>query len=777
MSSKPPPASTKLQATPEQRSAQPTWAWDALAEQLDACSAAWAGGQPPPLGQFLPMEPASLRRLILTELIKLDQEQRLSHGLPLRRAEDYASEFPELAEGGIPCDLLYEEFHLRKRSGEDVQLKEYQDRFPDRAAELGRLLGAASTYATTTLRAPQETVKLKPGDKVDDFDLLTLLGEGAFAQVFLARQRSLQRLVALKVSAARGNEPQTLAQLDHPHIVRVYDQKVVADGSGIGAMRLLYMPYLAGGTLLSVLDHSRAIPSERRAGTTLIEAIDLVLRRRGEEPPTESPLRARLAEMSWPQAVAWLGARLADALQYAHRHGVTHRDIKPANILLTADGAPRLADFNVGHCSKLEGISPKSFFGGSLVYMSPEQLEAFNPAHEREPDSLDGRSDIYSLGLTLWELLTGERPFGPEAVGGPLPQAIAELTARRRRGILADAMLALPADTPSHLSHALRKCLASEPADRFQDAAGLGRALELSLNPAAAALIDPPPNSWRQWVRAWPLTCLLVTGFIPNVAAGIFNYLYNRNEVIEPSGLPALQQAFEHIQLFMNVACFPLGVILFVVVVWPVLQAMAAVRRGADPPASTLGPVRRRALRIGRYGAIVCVGLWIAASIVYPIALTVSVPEMPSDLKRRLIYHFLASLTLCGFVAAAYPFFFGSALATGVFYPMLLRPGVDSAADRTELRKLDRALWPNLMLVAAVPLGGVLLLIPSETTNKMVITGLCVAGLIGGGLAVYLMSRVQKHLAALRQLLGGPAAASGPVTEEDDTYSGPSWTG
>ena len=456
---------------------QPTWAWDALASRLDACSAAWAAGSPPPLGKFLPPEPPTLRRLILTEVIKLDQEQRVSHGLPLRRAEDYVAEFPELAEGGIPCDLLYEEFHLRRRSGEPVDLKEYQDRFPDRASELGRLLGAVSTYATTTLRAPQPMVHLNPGDQVDDFDLLTLLGEGAFAKVFLARQRSLQRLVALKVSAARGMEPQTLAQLDHPHIVRVYDQKIMTGGG----MRLLYMPYVSGGTLQSVLEHARAVPPDKRTGRTLIEAIDRVLQRRGEEPPVESPLRSRLAEWTWPQAVAWLGARLADALHYAHRRGVLHRDIKPANVLLTADGAPRLADFNVGHCSKLDGVSPRSFFGGSLVYMSPEQLEAFNPAHDRDPGSLDGQSDLYSLGVTLWELLTGDRPFGPESVGGPLPVAIAELTARRRAGVPPEAAFAVPPGTPTHLEQALRRCLAPDPAGRFSDAAALGRAARVEL--------------------------------------------------------------------------------------------------------------------------------------------------------------------------------------------------------------------------------------------------------------------------------------------------------
>src|SRR5205823_8138048 len=196
---------------------------------------------------------------------------------------------------------------------------------------------------------------------------------------------------------------------------------------------------------------------DKRSGKTLIEAIDRVLQRRGEEAPVESPVRARLAEMSWPQAVAWLGVRLADALHYAHRRGVLHRDIKPANVLLTADGSPRLADFNVGHCSKLDGVSPRAFFGGSLVYMSPEQLEAFNPAHDRDPASLDGRSDQYSLGVTLWELLAGERPFGPESVSGPLAIAIAELTARRKAGVPPEAARSLPPGTPVHLEQALRR--------------------------------------------------------------------------------------------------------------------------------------------------------------------------------------------------------------------------------------------------------------------------------------------------------------------------------
>jgi serine/threonine protein kinase len=748
---------------------QPTWAWDALASQLDACSAAWAGGSPPPLGQFLPPEPPSLRRLILTELIKLDLEQRLSHGMPLRRAEEYAAEFPELAEGGIPCDLLYEEFHLRRRAGEPVDIKEYQDRFPEQANELGRLLGVVSTYATTTLRAPQPMVQLNPGDQVDDFDLLTLLGEGAFAKVFLARQRSLQRLVALKVSAARGTEPQTLAQLDHPHIVRVYDQRTVPGGG----MRLLYMPYVSGGTLQSVLEHVRGVPPEKRTGRALVEAIDRVLQRRGEEPPVESPVRSRFAEMSWPQAVAWLGVRLADALHYAHRRGVLHRDIKPANILLTADGAPRLADFNVGHCSKLDGVGPKAFFGGSLVYMSPEQLEAFNPAHDRDAGTLDGRSDIYSLGVTLWELLTGERPFGPESVGGPLSIAIAELTARRRAGVPAGAARLMPADTPTHLEQALRRCLNAEPGDRFADASALGRALELSLQPRAAALLDPPANSWRYLIRNWPLTCLLATGFLPNVLAGWFNFDYNWNTVIKPSNNEALQTAFQTIQTIINLVCFPLGVAVFVFSVRPVLRALAAVRAGIELPAAVLAPARRKALRFGWYGVWISVGFWLGASVVYPICLTFAVPDLPSDVRHNLIAHFLVSLALCGLIAGSYPFFFGSALATGAFYPALLRPGVEAASDRDELRRLDRVLSWFVLLAAAVPLFGVVLLVLTEARNKGAMVVLCLAGLVGLGVAVFLTRRVQHDLGALRPLLGPPSA---PVTM-DESLSARSWGG
>src|SRR5262249_37327837 len=168
----------------------------------------------PRLAEFVPAGPPALQRLVLTELVKVDLEYRWLRRQAPRRLEDYLGEFPELARGGVPCDLVHEEFHVRKGAGEPVTAEDYCARFPGQADELRRLFGLGVGHLSTALLPGDRPEELQVGETVDDFDLLRPLGRGAFARVFLARQRSMQRLVALKVSADRGTEPQTLAQLD-----------------------------------------------------------------------------------------------------------------------------------------------------------------------------------------------------------------------------------------------------------------------------------------------------------------------------------------------------------------------------------------------------------------------------------------------------------------------------------------------------------------------------------------------------------------------------------
>ena len=380
----------------------------AVASKLDALSKAWQGDDlPPRLGDFLNEVPAANRVLVLTELIKVDLEYRWQeHELP-KQVEEYVEEFPELAAcGGIPCDLIYEEFHVRRNTGNPPSPENYFARFPDQAERLRRMMSVEpDQMASTMLLARPREAELDVGQQIDDFDLLVRLGKGSFGSVFLARQVSMQRLVALKITRDRGVEPQTLAQLDHPHIVRVYDQRHLPERR----LQLMYMQHVPGGTLQDVLETIQEQSPNDRSGKSLLKSVDRALEKHGQS-PVDSSTRQKLTAFTWPEAVCWLGARLAEALDYAHGRGVLHRDVKPANVLLAADGTPKLVDFNVSFASKLEGATPAAYFGGSLVYMSPEQIEAYNPDHSRKPDELDGRCDIYSLGLVLWELLTGQRP-------------------------------------------------------------------------------------------------------------------------------------------------------------------------------------------------------------------------------------------------------------------------------------------------------------------------------------------------------------------------------
>ena len=266
--------------------------------------------------------------------------------------------------------------------------------------------------------APSRPGAWNPARPLDDFDLLALLGKGAFARVFLARQRSMQRLVALKVSADPGPRPQTLAQLDHPHIVRVFDQRACCPSAACDCCTCSTSP---AARCRRCWTCCRKTPPAGRGTGGRLPRRRWTRRWRGAASRRRPGRRCGPAGgVDWPEAVCWLGARLAEALDYAHRQGVLHRDVKPANVLLTAEGSPKLADFNVSFSCKLDGANPAAFFGGSLAYMSPEQLEAFNPAHGRDPGDLDGRSrPLLAVPDVLWELLAGRRPFRRrDAVGG-----------------------------------------------------------------------------------------------------------------------------------------------------------------------------------------------------------------------------------------------------------------------------------------------------------------------------------------------------------------------
>jgi len=715
--------------------------WVELSARVEGFIEAWeSAGEPPSISAHLTGLTGTLLRMTAIELIKVDLEYRWLRVKQPRPIEVYLAEFSFLNED-IPVDLLYEEFHVRRQSGETAMPNDLFRRFPDQAGELQRLIGAGPALKSTTLvkPGPRKSIGLLPGETVDDFDLIVKLGAGAFGDVFLARQRSMQRIVALKVTADRGTEPQTLAQLDHEHIVRVYDQRQLPE---LG-VRLMYMQYAAGGTLDAVVDRLRKVTAGERSGADYVRAVDAVVAGRGADPPYESPLRLRLLAMSWPEVVCWLAAHLSRALDYAHRAGVLHRDVKPANVLLTAEGSPKLADFNISFSSKLDGATPAAYFGGSLAYMSPEQLEACNPAHDRTPDSLDGRSDLYSLGVLMWEMLTGMRPFEDEQMERSWGLTLLQMTERRRVGPPVHLLKNLVRDKAPGLDLVFARCLSPEPDKRFAVGNEMAKHFDLCLMPATQRLLMPRNDRWHSFVCNYPTLTIVGLTLLPNAVAGALNYAYNYEEIILK--LPNAEPVFEKVQTIINLVFFPLGAMYGAYRVSTIARYLNNVeaRNGLDD--LTAADVRRRTLFIGHEASMIGVFLWVVAGILYPIGMHLGLGDVP----MTVYMHFFTSLLICGSIAAAYPFLWITFVSLRHYYPAFVRLESMTQVDRGHLERMRRFAWTYLLLAALVPMLATITIVMIHSDARAALLIMVGGGVVGFLTALYGLSVFQKDYDAL----------------------------
>jgi serine/threonine-protein kinase len=257
-----------------------------------------------------------------------------------------------------------------------------------------------------------------PATIVGRYRLERLIAEGGFGQVWRATDTALQRAVAIKLTTLECvAEARRVASLRHHGIIAVHD---------VGH---------EGGWCFIVFD--------------LVEGMDLA-RRIKESPP------------AWPES-ARLVADVAELLHYAHEKGFVHRDIKPANILLDEKGSPVLADFGIAvtECELRHEVMTST---GTLAYMSPEQLTP--SAH------VDAQTDQYSLGVVLYELLTGTIPFADATVAGLRRQILTEEPRPVR---------SLNPEVPVELESICMKCLSKELAERYASAMDLAVALRAFL--------------------------------------------------------------------------------------------------------------------------------------------------------------------------------------------------------------------------------------------------------------------------------------------------------
>ncbi len=231
--------------------------------------------------------------------------------------EWYCNRYPELDSESLVA-LLYEEYCLREEAGEGPEAEEYETRFPDLAVsfrevlEFHHLVGHARELIAHG-PCPNDAPFPEAGQTIAGFRLVEELGRGAFARVYLAEERHLSdRPVALKVTRIGSREPQTLARLQHTHIVPVYSYRT----DPATDLHLLCMPYLGRITLLQVLNHPEIRAA--RTGADLLNVLDRLQPADGAL-AERTASRTALARGTYAQAIAWWGARLAEALQHAPR--------------------------------------------------------------------------------------------------------------------------------------------------------------------------------------------------------------------------------------------------------------------------------------------------------------------------------------------------------------------------------------------------------------------------------------------------------------------------
>ena len=303
----------------------------------------------------------------------------------------------------------------------------------------------------------------------DRYEIEEILGEGGMAFVYKAKDRQLQRTVAIKtlkpnyVSQEKfvdrfRREAQTAANLNHPNIVQIFDW-------GIEDEPYFVMEYIEGNTLTSIISSNRTVGLND---------------------------------------ILYIGSQVASGLKEAHKHGLVHRDIKPGNIMITPSGKVKVTDFGIVSLQNEESdITKTGAVLGTASYISPEQAQGKAVSFE---------SDLYSLGTVLYELITGKPPFSGDS---PIATATKHLTDKPEK------LSTYRKDIPKGLENAVLKLLEKRPSDRFKSAEDLRALLlqqrkQIQINQTQENLVDltNPKIKFRFTLPALVISIMLVFGTI-----------------------------------------------------------------------------------------------------------------------------------------------------------------------------------------------------------------------------------------------------------------------
>jgi serine/threonine protein kinase/WD40 repeat protein len=408
-----------------------------------------------------------------------------------------------------PLAALAEEFADRCRNGERPSLSEYTRKYPELAERIRRLFPAlvvmeefgAPGGPVTGPYAETVTAPDKTPERLGEYRIVREVGRGGMGVVYEAVQESLGRHVALKVLPAHGllspthperfrREAQAAARLHHTNIVPVFGV-----GSDCG-VHFYAMQFIQGQSLEAVLHQVRRLRAARqkpaRPGarfgeptpTVVVPVDDAAARESQDETAAPAHSVDSLGSQSlteYHRSVARLGVQAAEALAYAHAQGVLHRDVKPSNLLLDAHGTLWITDFGLAKVAGAEDLTNTGDVIGTLRYLAPERFRG----------DADARSDVYSLGLTLYEMLTLRPAFGAEDRAQLIEQVLHRDPPRPRQ---------LEPRLPPDLETIVLKASAREPGQRYSSSAEVVEDLRrfLADQPIRARRV-----SWLEQARRW----------------------------------------------------------------------------------------------------------------------------------------------------------------------------------------------------------------------------------------------------------------------------------
>jgi serine/threonine protein kinase/Flp pilus assembly protein TadD len=406
-------------------------------------------------------------------------------------------------------ELAYAEYCLRRERGELIDSATYCAQFPEIRSLLRQQLDLHELITLhPELLEPGFAAWPASSDTIQGFTVVQELGRGAFARVFLAREEAIgDRPVAIKVCRYGATEAHILGKLRHVNIVPIYS----APYDPATGLVVICMPYLGRATLSTVVEIGQKPQTFPRRMSEVHAAINEANKDLPASPDRD--LNESQTTASYVSGVVSIGAQIADALNAAHRLGILHLDLKPSNVLMTDGGVPKLIDFNLA----FDPQAKHQRLGGTLPYMSPEQIRC--TLGEWNDKAIDHRSDIFSLGVLLYQLLTGDLPTG--LVGADQRSACSgaavELLAHYEAGLT----LTWPSGCGANrqLQRIVERCVEVAPDRRYQDVETLGRDLRKQLTVTART---------RRWLATHPLLVLAACVMLVGIGAGLALFQWTR---------------------------------------------------------------------------------------------------------------------------------------------------------------------------------------------------------------------------------------------------------